>query len=39
MELTGKTVLFLGSSVTYGSASGGFSFADMMAEELGFHFI
>ena len=39
MELTGKTVLFLGSSVTYGSASGGISFADMMAEELGFHYI
>lgn len=32
MNLTGKTVLFLGSSVTYGSASGGVSFADMMAE-------
>ena len=37
MELTGKTVLFLGSSVTYGSASGGVSFADMMADELGLH--
>ena len=37
MELTGKTVLFLGSSVTYGSASGGVSFADMMAQELGLH--
>ena len=36
MELKGKTVLFLGSSVTYGSASDGVSFADMMAEELGF---
>ena len=35
MDLTNKTVLFLGSSVTYGSASGGVSFADMMAEELG----
>lgn len=35
MELTGKTLLFLGSSVTYGSASGGVSFADMMAEKLG----
>ena len=39
MELTGKTVLFLGSSVTYGSASGGISFADTMAEELNFHCI
>ncbi len=36
MNLTGKTVLFLGSSVTYGSASGGVSFADIMAEQLGF---
>ena len=36
MELKGKTVLFLGSSVTYGSASGGVSFADMMAGQLGF---
>ena len=35
MDLTGKTVLFLGSSVTYGSASGGVSFADIMAEETG----
>ena len=33
MELSNKTVLFLGSSVTYGSASGGISFADFMAEE------
>ena len=32
MELRNKTVLFLGSSVTYGSASGGISFADFMAE-------
>lgn len=39
MELNGKTVLFLGSSVTYGSASGGVSFADMMAEELHYHCI
>ena len=35
MILTGKTVLFLGSSVTYGSAAGGISFADVMAEETG----
>lgn len=39
MNLTCKTVLFLGSSVTYGSASGGVSFADMMAEELRLHCI
>ncbi len=31
MDLKGKNVLFLGSSVTYGSASGGVSFADIMA--------
>ena len=36
MNLTGKTVFFLGSSVTYGSAAGGVSFADIMAEQLGF---
>lgn len=35
MELKGKTLLFLGSSVTYGSASGGISFADLMAEQCG----
>ena len=35
MVLSGKTVLFLGSSVTYGSASGGVSFADIMAETTG----
>ena len=39
MELKDKTVLFLGSSVTYGSASGGVSFADMMAQELKFNCI
>lgn len=33
MDLKGKRVLFLGSSVTYGSAAGGVSFADLMAEE------
>ena len=36
MELKGKKVFFLGSSVTYGSASGGVSFADLMEKELGF---
>ncbi|MBQ4573955.1 MAG: SGNH/GDSL hydrolase family protein [Clostridia bacterium] len=35
MELKGKTVFFLGSSVTYGSASGGISFADLMVERCG----
>ena len=35
MKLYGKTVLFLGSSVTYGSAAGGVSFADLMAENCG----
>ena len=33
--LSGKTVIFLGSSVTYGSASGGVSFADILKEEDG----
>ena len=32
MNLSGKTVLFQGSSVTYGSAANGVSFADMLAE-------
>ncbi len=32
MDIRNKTVLFLGSSVTYGSASGGVSFADMIAD-------
>ena len=32
MKLKGKSILFLGSSVTYGSAAGGISFADLMAE-------
>ena len=35
MELQGKTILFLGSSVTYGSASGGVSFADIMEKRCG----
>jgi len=30
--MKGKTIIFLGSSVTYGSASDGVSFADMLAE-------
>ena len=35
MSLKGKNVFFLGSSVTYGSAAGGVSFAEMMAEIAG----
>lgn len=35
MELKGKNILFLGSSVTYGSAAGGISFADRMADLCG----
>ena len=32
MELTGKTILFLGSSVTYGWAAGGVSFVDLIQD-------
>ena len=32
MELQNKTIFFLGSSVTYGSAAGGVSMADIIAE-------
>lgn len=39
MNLKGKNVFFLGSSVTYGYASDGVSFADLMAEQLDFHMI
>ena len=39
MELTGKNILFLGSSVTYGSAAGGISFVELMAEQCGFEFV
>lgn len=39
MNLSGKNILFLGSSVTYGSASGGVSFVEIMAEQCGFSFI
>lgn len=38
-SLYGKTVLFLGSSVTFGSASGGVSFADCMAEQCAMNFV
>ena len=33
--LLGKTVLFLGSSVTYGACSGGYSFVEALAERTG----
>lgn len=33
--INGKKIFFLGSSVTYGSASGGVSFADLLAERYG----
>ena len=35
MEIKNKTILFLGSSVTYGSAAGGVSFVDMISELCG----
>ena len=35
MDLQNKTVLFLGSSVTYGSAAGGISFVDILGEMCG----
>ena len=35
MQLTDKTILFLGSSVTYGSAAGGCSFVDIIRDECG----
>ena len=35
MKLKGKTVLFLGSSVTYGAFADGVSFADLMPERCG----
>lgn len=39
MKLQGKTILFLGSSVTYGHASNGISFADLMVEKCGINCI
>ena len=38
MQLKGKNILFLGSSVTYGSAAGGISFVEIMAETCGFSY-
>ena len=34
-----KTIIFLGSSVTYGAASGGVSFADVICRNYGFNMI
>ena len=39
MDLSNKTVLFLGSSVTHGSAAGDVSFADIMADICPLHSI
>lgn len=39
MDLQNKTVLFLGSSVTYGSASGGISFVEILGEQCGINCI
>lgn len=39
MDLKGKTVLFLGSSVTYGAASGGVSFVESAAKKCGFNYV
>ena len=34
-----KRIVFLGSSVTYGEASGGVSFADMLCEKYGYEMV
>lgn len=39
MQLNGKTILFLGSSVTYGAKAGGVSFADLMVDACGINCI
>ena len=39
VDLKGKTVLFLGSSVTYGAASGGVSFVEFAAKKCGFNYV
>ena len=39
MKLAEKNILFLGSSVTYGSKAGGVSFVEIMAEQCGFSYI
>ena len=35
MDIKNKRILFLGSSVTYGSGAGGNSFADIIGERYG----
>lgn len=39
MNLQDKTVLFLGSSVTFGSASGGVSFVELLEKPCGYRYI
>ncbi len=39
MELKGKTILFLGSSVTQGASAGGVSFVELMTEKCEIHSI
>lgn len=39
LDFRGKTILFLGSSVTYGATSGGISFVEFTAKECGFNYI
>ena len=39
LDFRGTTILFLGSSVTYGAASGGISFVEFTAKECGFDYI
>lgn len=39
MDLKNKTVLFLGSSVTFGATKKGVSFADILAKKLSFNMI
>jgi hypothetical protein len=39
MITNGKRIIFLGSSVTYGSAAGGISFADIICEKNGYEMI
>ena len=39
MKLNDKKVLFLGSSVTYGSAAGGYSFVEAASDICGYSYI
>ncbi len=36
-SLEGKTIIFLGSSVTFGACSGGYSFVDHLSQHAGLH--